>query len=225
MPPPQRLHTASDIAGATQTPRRFDLLDAEVVMYERVLEAPEAERLFAALRAELPWRQDVIRVCGRECSIPRLQSWHGEPGARYAYSGLALEPLAWTPALLEARALVERVSKARFDSVLANLYRDGRDSNGWHADDEPELGARPLIASLSLGATRRFRLRHRAGRAAPLSIELESGSLLKMSGDTQHAWQHSLPKTNAAVGERVNLTFRRVLAATRAAECEGCELR
>lgn len=190
--------------------------DAELWLWDCALAPAEAAGWLEALRVELPWRQDEIKLFGRTHPVPRMQSWHGEPGARYAYSGIALEPQPWTPTLSLARERVGRLVGAPFDAVLANLYRDGRDANGWHADDEPALGSRPLIASLSLGATRRFRLRHRAQAAPPITLELASGSLLVMAGDTQAHWQHSLPRTARPVGARINLTFRRLLPATRA---------
>ncbi len=202
------------IAGG-HAPQRLELPDADVLLWERALDLEEAGSWFELLRTEIPWRQDEITLFGRTHPLPRLQSWHGEPGTGYTYSGMRLEAAPWTPMLRLARARVEALAGEAFDSVLANLYRDGHDQIGWHADDEASLGERPLIASLSLGAARRFRLRHRAGRAEPVTLELAPGSLLVMAGDTQRCWQHTLPRTARAVGERINLTFRRMLDATR----------
>ena len=187
----------------------LSLPHAELLFDPTFLLPPDAHALLAQLTAEVAWEQRSIRLYGREMPQPRLTAWYGDPAARYTYSGLAWEPRPWTPALLALRQRVGTATGARFNSVLLNQYRDGRDSMGWHADDEPELGPVPVIASLSLGATRRFRLRPRAGLAhPPLSLDLPGGSLLLMRGPTQQHWQHALPKTARLVGPRLNLTFR-----------------
>lgn len=207
------MHDAADTLARprSERTRRIEAPDADL-RYDPCLFAPdEADRLFDALRAEVAWEQHRVRIAGREHPCPRLSAWQGDPGAVYTYSGITLHPEPWTPAVLRVRAAVCDAAGARFDSVLANLYRDGRDSMGWHADDEPELGVRPLIASVSLGAPRRFVLRHKRRRdLAPVDIVLGHGSLLLMAGPTQHAWRHSLPKTSRPVGPRINLTFRRI---------------
>ena len=178
-----------------------------------------ADEWFKILDGTIPWRQESIRLFGRTVLVPRLQSWHGDPGSTYRYSGLLLEPVAWTPLLAAIRTEVEQVvGGAPFDSVLVNLYRDGEDSMGWHSDDEPELGAEPEIASVSLGATRTFQLRHRTRRDLDrIDLDLTPGSLLVMRGKTQECWQHALPKRRGkrAPGPRINLTFRRILRAPR----------
>jgi alkylated DNA repair dioxygenase AlkB len=171
----------------------------------------EADAAFVALARETPWRQERIAVYGREVLQPRLTAWYGDPGARYAYSGLALEPLPWTPLLADLKARVETASGARFDSLLLNLYRDGRDCVSWHSDAEPELGRNPVIASLSLGAARRFQLRSRPPLPpARRELALRHGDLLLMRGATQHEWAHQVPRTARPVGPRINLTFRLV---------------
>lgn len=185
------------------------LPQADLLFDPAFLPATEAETLFSQLIAEVAWEQRAIRIFGQEMPQPRLTAWYGDPAARYTYSGLAWEPRPWTPALQSLRRRIEATTNTRFNSVLLNYYRDGRDSMGWHADDETELGPAPAIASLSLGATRRFRLRARAGLAhPPLALDLPSGSLLLMRGPTQQHWQHALPKTARPVGPRLNLTFR-----------------
>jgi alkylated DNA repair dioxygenase AlkB len=166
--------------------------------------------LYAALEAELPWRQETIRMGAREVLQPRLSAWLGDPDARYTYSRRTFEPEPWTPTLSALRDRLNGESEVPFNSVLANLYRDGQDSMGWHADKEPELGPNPLIASLSLGGTRRFLLRHRRKSVAGVDLDLDDGSLLWMSGTTQHYWRHSVPKTRRPVAPRINLTFRRI---------------
>jgi len=142
----------------------------------------------------------------------RLSSWIGDADAVYTYSRTRFEPRPWTPTLIALRAELADRYGLRFNSVLANLYRDGRDSMGWHSDDEPELGAEPVIASLSFGATRRFRLRSRTTREVALTIGLAHGSLLAMRGATQRLYQHDLPKAPKEEGARINLTFRWIRA-------------
>lgn len=168
----------------------------------------EADALFAALFDGIAWEVHRIRIFGREVDSPRLSCWIGDPGASYRYSGVRFEPRPWTPALAVVRTRLESEFGAGFNSVLANLYRDGHDAMGWHRDDEPELGDAPEIASLSLGATRRFLLKTEEGERQ--AIELAHGDLLCMSGDSQRRYRHALPRTAKPVGPRINLTFRRV---------------
>ena len=189
--------------------RPLALAEADLLFDPHWLDAAGAHAAFATLRAALPWEVHRIRLFGREVDSPRLSAWIGDPEAAYLYSGTRFEPHPWTP---ELRALRDRVAQAagvEFNSVLANLYRGGTDAMGWHSDDERELGPRPVIASLSLGATRRFRMKHRDGHPG-LDLDLPPGSLLLMRGDTQHRYRHALPRTARPVGERINLTFRRV---------------
>ena len=179
--------------------------------------ARDADGLIEALRSEIPWERHRLRLFGRDVEAPRLSCWMGDAGTAYTYSRVRFEPHAWTPALASLREDLATRFGLRFNSVLANLYRDGRDSMGWHSDDEPELGAEPVIASLSFGAPRRFRLRSRATREIALSIELAHGSLLVMRGATQRLYQHDLPKTAGLAEARLNLTFREILAGGKAA--------
>ena len=186
---------------------RLDLPDGDVSLYRNVFTGPKHDDLLRTLLTATPWQQHRITIPGRSLAAPRLSAWYGDPEAVYSYSGLELQPLAWTPTLWKIKTVADAIAKTRFNSVLLNLYRDGRDSVGWHSDAEPELGPNPVIASVSLGATRRFVLRH---QRKPLRIELalEGGSVLVMAGTTQHYWRHQLPKTRQPVGPRVNLTFR-----------------
>lgn len=174
------------------------------------IEPGEAERMFAGLRDETPWSSRTLRVAGREVREPRLTAWYGDPEARYTYSGLTLDPIPWTPLLASLRVRVEEAAGARFNSVLVNLYRDGNDSMGFHADKEPELGKSPIIASLSFGPARRFLLRAVKAALEPQKLELPlgDGALLVMRGTTQHFYRHGVPKSRAAAGPRINLTFR-----------------
>lgn len=200
----QGLPARSAIPGPTPLPT-----GAELRWFPGYIAAAEADRLFAVLRAEIGWEQHRLRLFGRELPAPRLSCWIGDADAHYRYSGVRFEPRPWTPALAALRDRLNELLGAGFNSVLGNLYRSGADSMGWHADDEPELGPRPLIASLSLGAPRRFLLRSR-DRRERAAIWLDHGSLLVMEGRTQQLTQHCLPKTARAVGERINLTFRQI---------------
>jgi alkylated DNA repair dioxygenase AlkB len=186
----------------------LQLPDADMVFYPALLDPQESDRLLTELTETIDWRQDRITLYGRSLLQPRLTAWYGDPGKSYTYSGLTMHPTAWTPVLLDLKARVEAVSEVVFNSVLLNLYRDGRDSMGWHSDDEPELGQRPVIGSLSLGGTRRFMLRHRSQKDLKHQLELSSGSFLLMQGATQSFWQHQVPKTKRSVPPRINLTFR-----------------
>lgn len=163
--------------------------------------------LLDRLVAETAWRAETVTVFGRRHLQPRLTAWHGDKA--YRYSGLTLMPQPWTALLSRVRAAVEQASGTRFNSVLLNYYRNERDSMGMHADDEPELGLQPVIASLSLGAVRTFTLRHRRTRQV-LRLPLASGSLLVMAGDLQANWLHGLAKSSRPLGPRLNLTFRNI---------------
>ncbi|HEX8613307.1 MAG TPA: alpha-ketoglutarate-dependent dioxygenase AlkB [Telluria sp.] len=183
----------------------FPLDDGTLEVLPRLpLRLPYAEVL-ARLIAEADWRAESITLWGKRHLQPRLTAWHGE--AAYTYSGLRLEPLPFTPLQLELREAVEAACGHRFNSVLLNYYRNERDSMGMHSDDETELGAEPVIASLSFGASRTFILRHK-GTKQTLKLGLNDGTLLVMSGNTQKHWQHGINKSARAIGPRVNLTFR-----------------
>lgn len=186
------------------------LPDGELYLLPQFLADSEAAPVLDALSTELAWTRHRVRLFGREHLTPRLCAWYGDPGARYAYSGQALEPLPWPPALAGLRARLHTALGLAFNSVLCNLYRDGADSMGWHSDDEASLGPQPVIASLSLGATRRFALRHRARRYRSVTLALGNGDLLLMAGDTQAHWQHAVPRTRRPIAARINLTFRAV---------------
>lgn len=164
----------------------------------------EADALLARLQAAIPWREETLMIYGKTHLSPRLVCWFGDNA--YSYSGTRHQPVPWLPELLDLKARAEATSGAKFNSVLANLYRDGRDSVGWHADDERDMGE--VIASVSLGASRNFRLRHKARKVPALGVVLTSGSLLVMGEGMQRYWEHTIPKTAKPVGPRINLTFR-----------------
>jgi alkylated DNA repair dioxygenase AlkB len=165
--------------------------------------------ILARLVAEIGWRQEQISLFGRRHMQPRLICWMGDPYCTYRYSGKSWEPERWHPLVADLRARAEVCADARFNSVLLNYYRDGQDSMGFHSDDERELGDRPVIASLSLGAPRVMHIRHRSDRNIPTQrLLLTDGSLLVMRGNSQRDWKHAIPKSRTASGPRINLTFR-----------------
>lgn len=187
------------------------LLDGAELQFEPDFLTPaQADAAFAAIATEVPWTQHHVRLFGRTLAAPRLSSWHGDPAAHYRYSGTTHPPLVWTPTLVQLRDQLSAHLGCGFNSVLCNRYRNGNDSMGWHADDERELGADPIIASISLGASRRFDLKRRDRTGKTRSLELTHGALLVMAGQTQRHWLHQLPKVRHAVGERINLTYRMV---------------
>ena len=187
-----------------------NLPDATLRYQPGFLLPKEAESLFGEIKSQTPWRQDTIRLFGKTFQQPRLTALYGKNGQAYTYSGILMEPLPFTPLLEDLLHRVSIAAGENFTTCLLNLYRDGSDSNGWHADDEPELGNNPVIASLSLGASRKFHLKHRRIKSQRVRMNLESGSLLLMAGTTQHHWLHQVPKTKRPVGPRINLTFRRL---------------
>ncbi|MEM7409780.1 MAG: alpha-ketoglutarate-dependent dioxygenase AlkB [Myxococcota bacterium] len=200
----------SEPAARSENSARIDLGEGAWLEWWPRFLAPEDRPGVEALASELPLRPDTFTLFGKTVPVPRLLSWHGDPGCSYRYSGQTYPPTPWTPTLLRLRAALFEETGLDFNGVLANYYRDGADSMGWHSDDERELGPSPddiAIASISLGAERRFRMRHRQdgrGRDGPLP----DGSLLLMRGTTQRHWKHSLPKTRRPIGPRLNLTFR-----------------
>ncbi|MEZ4670096.1 MAG: alpha-ketoglutarate-dependent dioxygenase AlkB [Anaerolineae bacterium] len=187
---------------------KLGLRQAEVYFYPSLFSPVESDTLLKDLTANIAWEQKSVHIMGKQVPQPRLIAWYGDEGKTYRYSGLTVEPLAWTPTLLSIKERVETVTPVRFNSVLLNLYRDGNDSVGWHSDDEPELGTNPVIASVTFGAERTFQLKHKTDPDLKASIELTHGSLLLMAGATQHHWKHQIPKTKKVLGPRINLTFR-----------------
>lgn len=186
--------------------------DGKLTYYPSWINDEDASLLFAHLREALLWQQSLISLYGKQVKIPRLNAWYGDAHCSYEYSGTRFEANPWTPSLLDIKTKIEHLSGFRFNSVLANCYRDGKDSVAWHSDDEPELGRNPVVASVSLGAERQFQLRHRYNKGLDTQkLVLAHGSLLLMSGELQHHWHHQIPKTQKPLGERINLTFRYVI--------------
>lgn len=184
-------------------------LDVEVV--RGAITPDDADALFAVLRTGIPWKQEHLRMFGEIVAVPRLEAWIADDGLDYTYSGIAHLAQPWTPELAALRDRVGRLASVEFNSVLCNLYRDGHDGVDWHADDEVEFGREPVIASVSLGATRRFELRRHDDPSVRLGTELHNGDVLIMRGATQQLWRHRVPKTRSSVRERINLTFRSVV--------------
>jgi alkylated DNA repair dioxygenase AlkB len=170
----------------------------------------ESAGLMQKLKATIAWKQETIQMYGKLLNTPRLTAWYGDNSKTYAFSGNKYHPLPWTAELLFIKQRVEQAAGLAFNSVLLNDYRDGNDSVAWHADDEPELGINPVIASVSFGQVRRFDVRHKQNHKLKYSVELQNGSLLIMKGDLQHNWEHQVPKSAKAVKERINLTFRMI---------------
>ena len=204
---------------AEAAPVSLRLPGADLRLFRNESWGEPTERLHSRLIAEIPWRQQSITLFGKTLPQPRLICWMGDAGCTYTYSGTRWEPEPWHPLVDVLRTRVEALAGARFNAVLLNLYRDGADSMGYHADDEPELGEKPVIASLSFGAERAMTFRHRHDPAqATQRITLGDGDLLVMQGDTQKNWRHAIPKTSRIIGPRVNLTFRRIASSPRLPE-------
>ncbi|MDM7553564.1 alpha-ketoglutarate-dependent dioxygenase AlkB family protein [Xanthomonas fragariae] len=189
---------------------RVALPGAEISWCRGWLQGTQADALMQVLLAQVQW--DVHRICifGRLVDSPRLSSWIGDPQASYRYSGTQFAPQPWLEVLQPLRTRLQKETGYWFNSVLVNRYRGGSDAMGWHSDDEPELGPQPLIASLSLGAMRRFAFKHRDDATLKQTLELGHGDLLLMGGDTQRHYRHALPRTAKPIGERINLTFRQI---------------
>lgn len=194
----------------TRQEMRIDIPDGELLLIKGFYLPTEADALLHELTTGLQWQEKAIKIFGRMVMQPRLVAWYGEPNAIYSYSGTTFVPKPFTPTLLKIRHHVEQCLNTSFNSTLANLYRNGKDSMGWHSDDERELGSNPQIASLSLGEERVFKLRHKKDKSLKLDVPLPHGSLLVMGGTMQHHWQHALPKSTRVAGPRINLTFRYV---------------
>ena len=186
----------------------LQLADGDIRYYPSFYSSEEATDYFETLLSGIEWQQDDIKLFGKTYLQPRLTALYGDMNSLYTYSGITMFPKPLTSELKKIKEKVEKITKTKFTSVLLNLYRDGSDSNGWHSDDEKELGRDPVIASLSFGVERVFQLRHKAEKKLRKNILLEHGSLLIMQGSTQHNWQHQIPKSKKINSARINLTFR-----------------
>jgi alkylated DNA repair dioxygenase AlkB len=186
----------------------FKIKDGYLELIENFLDKEEADRLFDLFLKTIPWKKGNIKIFGKQHLKPRLESFHAEDNVAYSYSGNKLITENFNPDLSEIKERIENQCSRQFNSVLINLYQDGKHSNGWHSDNEKELGIEPFIASLSLGETRIFKLKHQDGDT--LDIPLKDGSLLLMGGQLQHKWKHCIPKSSKILGPRINLTYRNI---------------
>lgn len=189
----------------------FSVLDGEILFMRNFLSSREAQKIYEVLQNTINWKQEQITIFGKTHPIPRKTAWYGDEGFNYSYSGINCYPEKWTKELLEIKTEIEKViPSSNFTSVLLNLYNDGNDKMGWHADDEKELGSNPTIASLSIGETRRFDIKHKDNPNLQYKFELTSGSLLIMRGALQHHWVHRIPIQKKISKPRINLTFRTI---------------
>ncbi len=204
----------SDISVATHDEVSKEVLsmpDGKVIFYRNFFNREDSDELFRVLLEEINWRQDKMNVYGKEVNLPRKTAWYGDRNKSYTFSGIHLEPEPWTPTLLQIKERIEEVAEVEFNSVLLNLYRSGSDGISWHTDAERELGENPVIGSVSFGETRRFMFRHRYDKEVKSEVDLTHGSFLLMAGETQHFWQHQIPKTSRKIEPRINLTFRLII--------------
>lgn len=191
-----------------QNATEISLLNGELAYYPRFFTLQESDYFLQVLTDTIAWKQESMKMYGKEVLFPRLMAWHGDRSAAYSFSGNIFSPTTWTKELQEIRDRISPISGSVFNSVLLNLYRSGSDSMGWHADDEPELGNQPVIASVNFGATRRFMLRYKTDHQLKYELALQHGSLLIMKGKLQEYWEHQVPKTTKIADKRINLTFR-----------------
>jgi len=182
--------------------------DGELLYYPNFFKEEESDFFFEYLLKNINWQQDKIKMYNKYIPIPRLNAWYGEANKNYSYSGIPMKPNPWLPSLVKIKNRIEPIANVKFTSALINLYRDGKDSVDWHADDEPELGKNPVIGSVSFGESRIFKLRHLKDKSLKTEIELNHGSFALMRGETQHFWEHKIPKSAKPVKPRINLTFR-----------------
>ena len=189
----------------------FNVIDGEILFIRNFLSPADAKKYYDAIYKTINWKQEQISFYGKTFPVPRKTAWYGNEGLNYSYSGIKCFPETWTEELLKIKAAIEKFTPPEdFTSVLLNLYNDGNDKMGWHADDEKELGINPTIASLSIGETRRFDLKHKQNKELHYKFELTSGSLLIMRGALQHHWVHQIPVQKKVKNSRINLTFRTI---------------
>ncbi len=192
----------------TREPQRLNLPDSDITYYPDFMDTSLANDYFTLLKENIVWQQDDIKVFGKVYAQPRLTALYANNDKPYSYSNITMKPFMFTKELQSIKEKIEAIAQCNFTTCLLNLYRNGKDSNGWHADNEKELGRNPVIASISLGAPRYFHLKHNNIPEQKHKVLLEHGSLLLMQGETQHFWKHQIPKTAKPIGERINLTFR-----------------
>lgn len=191
--------------------KTISLLEGQLRYIPQFLSANYSRVLYNRLYREIAWQQEELKIFGKVHKVPRWVAWHGDTGIRYKYSGADHLAQPWIPALVELKEKIEVFSSASFNSVLLNLYRDGNDCMGWHSDNEKSLGPKPIIASISLGATRRFDVRKKSQKHVKHHLHLENGSLLIMQGNIQDTHHHQIPRQRKITDARINLTFRKIV--------------
>lgn len=200
-----------DLFQAPEEPGKIiQIQNGEYRLWPLMFDSAQSKRFFEALDRGVKWKQESMQMYGKKLKFPRLTAWYGDQDKPYSFSGITLQPHAWSSELVEIKSIIEPLAGVEFNSVLLNLYRDGNDSISWHTDAEKELGTNPIIASVNFGAERIFQLRNMQTKER-INIELGNGSLLIMQGKLQHYWQHQVPKTKKAKSKRINLTFRKIL--------------
>ncbi len=185
--------------------------DGESYLFNNFLKEESPNYFFTQLQNTILWKQEGMKMYGRQLDFPRLTAWYGDEGKVYKYSGLVNIPLSFTGLLLEMKQAIETKTGFYFNSALLNSYRNEKDSMGWHSDDESELGINPMIASLSFGETRTFQFKHKSVLKTIQTIQLANNSLLLMQGNTQHHWLHQVPKSTKPCQPRINITFRKII--------------
>ena len=193
-----------------EEPIHLNLPDAEFIYYPNFISKEKADLLFETLLSEIPWQHDEITIFGKKIAQPRLTSLYGNEGKSYGYSNIVMHPHAFNNTLTFIKDEIENIINEHFTTVLLNLYRNEKDSNGWHADNEKELGRDPVIASLSLGEERVFQIKHNTNKEVKRSIILQHGSLLVMKNGAQIHYKHQIPKASKSKKPRINLTFRNI---------------
>ncbi|RPD42897.1 alpha-ketoglutarate-dependent dioxygenase AlkB family protein [Chitinophaga barathri] len=186
-------------------------VDGTAVLFPALFTREESDHYLEVLQEKINWKQEPVIMFGKTVMQPRLTAWYGDEGKAYSYSGITMQPVPWTEALLAIKTRAEAVAGQSFNSALLNFYRNGQDSMGWHRDNESSLGLNPVIGSVSFGAEREFQLRHYMNRSMKRSVVLTHGSVLIMADATQHYWQHAIPKTTKPLGARINITFRKIM--------------
>jgi len=191
--------------------QHFNLPNAELIYIPNFVSKQDADSYFKIIETETQWQHDDITVFGKTYKQPRLTALFGDSNQSYSYSNITMHPKPFTETLKTIKDKVEGFSAHKFNTLLINLYRDGNDSNGWHADNEKELGKNPIIASVSFGEARPFHFKHRALKDQRHKLILEHGSLLIMKGEMQQHWLHQIAKTKKQIQPRINLTFRKLI--------------
>jgi alkylated DNA repair dioxygenase AlkB len=196
----------------SQEKNHFKLPNAELIYVPNCFSKDDSDTYFKNLKLTTDWQHDDITVFGKTYKQPRLTALFGDSDKPYSYSNIEMHPKPLTSILKTIKQQTENITNHNFNTVLANYYRNGNDSNGWHADNEKELGINPIIASVSFGETRPFHFKHRHIKEQRYKLNLEHGSLLIMKGEMQHYWLHQIAKTKKSIGERINLTFRTIVS-------------